>query len=168
MSRRNHRRDQEEYQDQEVSWHKGYRTEAPKYRPVAVVDIGSNSVRLVVYDGLRRSRHRFSTRRSSAVSAAGGDQGAARRGGNCPRPGSAQAVQGNRPPDRSPPGLCRSHGGGPRSFERRSFHRQGRTGPGLQHRCPHGQGGGALRRARCHGGHTRGRWHCWRSRGWLA
>ena len=27
----------------------------PKYRPVAVVDIGSNSVRLVVYDGLRRS-----------------------------------------------------------------------------------------------------------------
>ena len=38
-----------------MSWHKGYRTEAPKYRPVAVVDIGSNSVRLVVYDGLRRS-----------------------------------------------------------------------------------------------------------------
>ncbi len=29
--------------------------EPPKYRPVAVVDIGSNSVRLVVYDGLRRS-----------------------------------------------------------------------------------------------------------------
>lgn len=38
-----------------MSWHKGYRTEPPKYRPVAVVDIGSNSVRLVVYDGLRRS-----------------------------------------------------------------------------------------------------------------
>jgi exopolyphosphatase / guanosine-5'-triphosphate,3'-diphosphate pyrophosphatase len=38
-----------------VSWHTGFRTEAPKYRPVAVVDIGSNSVRLVVYDGLRRS-----------------------------------------------------------------------------------------------------------------
>jgi len=38
-----------------VSWHKGFRTEPPKYRPVAVVDIGSNSVRLVVYDGLRRS-----------------------------------------------------------------------------------------------------------------
>ena len=36
-------------------WHKGFRTEPPKYRPVAVVDIGSNSVRLVVYDGLRRS-----------------------------------------------------------------------------------------------------------------
>ena len=38
-----------------MSWHKGFRTEPPKYRPVAVVDIGSNSVRLVVYDGLRRS-----------------------------------------------------------------------------------------------------------------
>ena len=38
-----------------MSWHKGYRTEPPKYRPIAVVDIGSNSVRLVVYDGLRRS-----------------------------------------------------------------------------------------------------------------
>ncbi len=38
-----------------MSWHTGFRTEPPKYRPVAVVDIGSNSVRLVVYDGLRRS-----------------------------------------------------------------------------------------------------------------
>lgn len=38
-----------------MNWHKGYRTEPPKYRPVAVADIGSNSVRLVVYDGLRRS-----------------------------------------------------------------------------------------------------------------
>ena len=38
-----------------MSWHRGFRTEPPKYRPVAVVDIGSNSVRLVVYDGLRRS-----------------------------------------------------------------------------------------------------------------
>ena len=37
------------------NWHKGFRTEPPQYRPVAVVDIGSNSVRLVVYDGLRRS-----------------------------------------------------------------------------------------------------------------
>lgn len=37
------------------SWHKGFRTEPPTYRPIAVVDIGSNSVRLVVYDGLRRS-----------------------------------------------------------------------------------------------------------------
>lgn len=36
-------------------WHRGFRTEPPKYRPIAVVDIGSNSVRLVVYDGLRRS-----------------------------------------------------------------------------------------------------------------
>jgi exopolyphosphatase/guanosine-5'-triphosphate,3'-diphosphate pyrophosphatase len=34
---------------------KGFRSEPPKYRPVAVTDIGSNSVRLVVYDGLRRS-----------------------------------------------------------------------------------------------------------------
>ncbi len=34
---------------------KGFGTESPKYRPVSVVDIGSNSVRLVVYDGLRRS-----------------------------------------------------------------------------------------------------------------
>ena len=38
-----------------MSWHSGFRTEPPRYRPVAVVDIGSNSVRLVVYDGLRRS-----------------------------------------------------------------------------------------------------------------
>jgi exopolyphosphatase/guanosine-5'-triphosphate,3'-diphosphate pyrophosphatase len=38
-----------------VSWHAGFRTETPQYRPVAVVDIGSNSVRLVVYDGLRRA-----------------------------------------------------------------------------------------------------------------
>ncbi len=38
-----------------MTWHKGFRTKPPKYRPVAVVDIGSNSVRLVVYDGLRRS-----------------------------------------------------------------------------------------------------------------
>lgn len=38
-----------------MSWHRGFRTEPPKYRPVGVVDIGSNSVRLVVYDGLRRS-----------------------------------------------------------------------------------------------------------------
>jgi exopolyphosphatase / guanosine-5'-triphosphate,3'-diphosphate pyrophosphatase len=38
-----------------VSWHKGFRTEPPSYKPVSVVDIGSNSVRLVVYDGLRRS-----------------------------------------------------------------------------------------------------------------
>ncbi len=38
-----------------MSWHKGFRLEPPKYKPVAVVDIGSNSVRLVVYDGLRRS-----------------------------------------------------------------------------------------------------------------
>ncbi len=38
-----------------MSWHSGFRTEPPTYRPVAVVDIGSNSVRLVVYDGLRRS-----------------------------------------------------------------------------------------------------------------
>ncbi len=38
-----------------MSWHTGFRTEPPKYRPVGVVDIGSNSVRVVVYDGLRRS-----------------------------------------------------------------------------------------------------------------
>ncbi len=38
-----------------MSWHKGFKTEPPTYKPVAVVDIGSNSVRLVVYDGLRRS-----------------------------------------------------------------------------------------------------------------
>jgi exopolyphosphatase / guanosine-5'-triphosphate,3'-diphosphate pyrophosphatase len=38
-----------------VNWHKGFRTEPPTYKPVSVVDIGSNSVRLVVYDGLRRS-----------------------------------------------------------------------------------------------------------------
>jgi exopolyphosphatase / guanosine-5'-triphosphate,3'-diphosphate pyrophosphatase len=38
-----------------VSWHSGFTIETPKYRPIAVVDIGSNSVRLVVYDGLRRS-----------------------------------------------------------------------------------------------------------------
>lgn len=38
-----------------MSWHTGFRTEPPRYRPVAVVDIGSNSVRLVVYDGVRRS-----------------------------------------------------------------------------------------------------------------
>lgn len=38
-----------------MSWHSGYRIEPPKYRPVSVVDIGSNSVRIVVYDGLRRS-----------------------------------------------------------------------------------------------------------------
>lgn len=38
-----------------MSWHSGYRSEPPRYRPVAVVDIGSNSVRLVVYDGLKRS-----------------------------------------------------------------------------------------------------------------
>lgn len=38
-----------------MSWYKGFKTEPPSYKPVAVVDIGSNSVRLVVYDGLRRS-----------------------------------------------------------------------------------------------------------------
>ena len=38
-----------------MSWHDGFRTLPPTYRPIAVVDIGSNSVRLVVYDGLRRS-----------------------------------------------------------------------------------------------------------------
>lgn len=38
-----------------MTWHRGFRTAPPRYRPVAVVDIGSNSVRLVVYDGLRRS-----------------------------------------------------------------------------------------------------------------
>ena len=38
-----------------MSWHTGFRTKPPRYRPVAVVDIGSNSVRLVVYDGVRRS-----------------------------------------------------------------------------------------------------------------
>ena len=38
-----------------MNWHTGFRTEPPSYRPIAVVDIGSNSVRLVVYDGLRRS-----------------------------------------------------------------------------------------------------------------
>ncbi len=38
-----------------MSWHTGFRTEPPRYRPVAVVDIGSNSVRMVVYDGIRRS-----------------------------------------------------------------------------------------------------------------
>jgi exopolyphosphatase/guanosine-5'-triphosphate,3'-diphosphate pyrophosphatase len=38
-----------------LSKDKDFRTEPPKYRPVAVTDIGSNSVRLVVYDGLRRS-----------------------------------------------------------------------------------------------------------------
>ena len=37
------------------NWHKGFRTEPPKYRPVAVVDIGSNSVRLVAYEGLTRA-----------------------------------------------------------------------------------------------------------------
>lgn len=34
---------------------RAFRPEPPRFRPVAVVDIGSNSVRLVVYDGLRRS-----------------------------------------------------------------------------------------------------------------
>jgi len=34
---------------------RGFQPEPPRFRPVAVVDIGSNSVRLVVYDGLRRS-----------------------------------------------------------------------------------------------------------------
>ena len=38
-----------------MSWHTGFRTRPPKYKPVAVIDIGSNSVRVVVYDGLRRS-----------------------------------------------------------------------------------------------------------------
>jgi exopolyphosphatase / guanosine-5'-triphosphate,3'-diphosphate pyrophosphatase len=38
-----------------VSWHSSFKTTQPKYKPVAVVDIGSNSVRLVVYDALRRS-----------------------------------------------------------------------------------------------------------------
>ena len=38
-----------------MKWYDGFRTVPPTYRPVAVVDIGSNSVRLVVYDGLRRS-----------------------------------------------------------------------------------------------------------------
>ncbi len=46
---------QEESGETQVTWHTGFRTEPPSYRPVAVVDIGSNSVRLVVYDGLRRS-----------------------------------------------------------------------------------------------------------------
>jgi exopolyphosphatase / guanosine-5'-triphosphate,3'-diphosphate pyrophosphatase len=32
-----------------------FRLEPPRFRPVAVVDIGSNSVRLVVYDGRRRA-----------------------------------------------------------------------------------------------------------------
>jgi exopolyphosphatase / guanosine-5'-triphosphate,3'-diphosphate pyrophosphatase len=32
-----------------------FRPEPPRFRPMAVVDIGSNSVRLVVYDGLRRA-----------------------------------------------------------------------------------------------------------------
>ena len=34
---------------------KGFRPHLPKFAPVAVVDIGSNSVRLVVYDALRRA-----------------------------------------------------------------------------------------------------------------
>ncbi len=34
---------------------KGFQPEPPRFRPVAVVDVGSNSVRLVIYDGLRRS-----------------------------------------------------------------------------------------------------------------
>jgi exopolyphosphatase / guanosine-5'-triphosphate,3'-diphosphate pyrophosphatase len=38
-----------------MSWKKNFKTNPPKFKPVAVVDIGSNSVRLVVYDGLRRS-----------------------------------------------------------------------------------------------------------------
>ena len=32
-----------------------YRLEPARFRPVGVVDIGSNSVRLVVYDGMRRA-----------------------------------------------------------------------------------------------------------------
>jgi exopolyphosphatase / guanosine-5'-triphosphate,3'-diphosphate pyrophosphatase len=38
-----------------MSWQSSFKVTPPKYKPVAVVDIGSNSVRLVVYDGLRRS-----------------------------------------------------------------------------------------------------------------
>jgi exopolyphosphatase/guanosine-5'-triphosphate,3'-diphosphate pyrophosphatase len=38
-----------------VKKRKGLGGSSLKYRPVAVVDIGSNSVRLVVYDGLRRA-----------------------------------------------------------------------------------------------------------------
>jgi exopolyphosphatase / guanosine-5'-triphosphate,3'-diphosphate pyrophosphatase len=38
-----------------MSWQESFKVTPPKYKPVAVVDIGSNSVRLVVYDGLRRS-----------------------------------------------------------------------------------------------------------------
>jgi hypothetical protein len=38
-----------------VKKRKGFGAGTPKYRPVSVVDIGSNSVRLVVYDGLRRA-----------------------------------------------------------------------------------------------------------------
>jgi exopolyphosphatase/guanosine-5'-triphosphate,3'-diphosphate pyrophosphatase len=38
-----------------VSVEKGLDVRPPRYKPVAVIDIGSNSVRLVVYDGLRRS-----------------------------------------------------------------------------------------------------------------
>jgi exopolyphosphatase/guanosine-5'-triphosphate,3'-diphosphate pyrophosphatase len=38
-----------------VKKRKGFGTGTPKYRPVSVIDIGSNSVRLVVYDGLRRA-----------------------------------------------------------------------------------------------------------------
>ncbi len=34
---------------------KGYRLKLPAFAPVAVIDIGSNSVRLVVYDALRRA-----------------------------------------------------------------------------------------------------------------
>jgi exopolyphosphatase / guanosine-5'-triphosphate,3'-diphosphate pyrophosphatase len=38
-----------------MTWQSSFKVTLPKYKPVAVVDIGSNSVRLVVYDGLRRS-----------------------------------------------------------------------------------------------------------------
>ena len=38
-----------------MSVEKGLDVRPPRYKPVAVIDIGSNSVRLVVYDGLRRS-----------------------------------------------------------------------------------------------------------------
>src|SRR5205085_6801373 len=45
----------EKSQGEEGRNRRNFGTGSLKYRPVAVVDIGSNSVRLVVYDGLRRA-----------------------------------------------------------------------------------------------------------------
>jgi hypothetical protein len=117
--------------------------------PVAVIDIGSNSIRLVVYEGAERARRPCcSTRRCWRVSAAGvADRQARPRSVTRALEEFASVSRAVRAGRRGRP-VCARDGGRPRGRKRPRFHPPRRAILGTEIRVLTGARGGLFLRAR--------------------